>query len=225
MLRWQSLLVLCCLLAACSQQPTLDNAVRRYDNAMPADLSGSWERDYWRGDDVNRKLDRWFRQLSRSTPEQRLAGPPGLDNAGAFISPQSVASILALARLADVITRLRSFTISQSEHEISVEREQDFDMLCEFYDGVAQGAITDYGAEICGWDGDQFVSRLILPDGLLVSHRFTIAPDSENLHVATTVSSSATGLSFTLSRFYSKFEPYASQFDCKIGRASCRERV
>ncbi len=125
-----------------------------------------------------------------------------------------MASILALARLADVITRLRTFTISQSEHEISVERDQDFDMLCEFYDGVAQGAITDYGAEICGWDGDQFVSRLVLPDGLLVSHRFTIAPDSENLHVATTVSSSATGLSFTLSRFYTKFEPYPSQFDC-----------
>ena len=214
MLRWQSLLVLCWLLAACSQQPTLNNAVRSDDNAMPADLNGSWERDYWRGDDVNRTLDRWFRQLARSTPDQRLPGYPSLDNPGALISPQSVASILALARLADVITRLRTFTISQSEHEISVERDQDFDMLCEFYDGVAQGPATDYGAEICGWDGDKFVSRLILPDGLLVTHRFTIAPDSENLHVATTVSSSATGLSFTLSRFYTKFEPYPSQFDC-----------
>ena len=105
MLRWPSLLILCWLLAACSQQLTLDNAVRSDDNAMPADLSGSWERDYWRGDDVNRTLDRWFRQLARSTPDQRLPGYPSLDNPGALISPQSVASILALAGLATLKLR------------------------------------------------------------------------------------------------------------------------
>ena len=214
MLRSRNMLVLCLLISACSQQPTRDSAIRSYVDTKPADLSGSWGRNYWRGDDVNKALERWFRQLRRATPDQRLASYPGVDNAGAITSSRDVTSILALARLADVITRLRSFTIFQSEHEISVEREQDFDMFCEFYDGVSQGTSTDFGTEICGWDGHQFVSRLILPDGLLVSHRFTIAADGENLHVATTVSSSATGLSFTLNRYYTKFEPYASPFDC-----------
>lgn len=214
MSRWQSSLVLCLLVAACSQQPTRDIVVRGVQDTMPADLSGSWERDYYRSDDVNRALDRWFRQLSRVSPDQRIPVYAGLDGVGTFTSPQHVTSVVALARLADEITRQRSFTISQNEHGISVEREQDFDMLCEFFDGVAQGATTDYGAEICGWDGEQFVSRLILPDGLFVSHRFTVAPDGEDLHVATTVSSSATGVSFILNRFYTKYEPYGSQFDC-----------
>ena len=212
LLRSRSVLVLCLLVAACSQQPTRDTAIRSYEGTMPVDLSGSWQRDYWRGDDINTVLERWFRQLSRLAPDQRLATYPSLD--GGITSSGNVNSVLALARLADDVTRLRYFTISQSEHEISVEREQDFDMYCEFYDGVAQGTSTDYGAEICGWDGDRFVSRLILPGGLLVSHRFTIAQDGENLHVATTVSSSASGASFTLNRFYSKYVPYGSPFDC-----------
>ena len=213
-LRLRSMLVLCLLVAACSQQPTRDIVTRSDQATMPADLSGSWERDYFRGDDVNRALERWFRQLSRAAPDQGFSSYAGVDGLGAYASPQYVTSVLALARLADAITRHRSFSISQSEHEISVEREQDFDMLCEFYDGVAQGASTDYGTEVCGWAGEQFVSRLILPDGLLVSHRFTIAPEGEDLHVSTTVSSSRTGLSFTLNRFYTKFEPFGSPFDC-----------
>ena len=214
MSRSRATLVLCLLAAGCSQQPTRNNAALEYENTMPADLSGSWERDYWRGDDVNRALDLWFRRLSRATPDQRLVGYSNLDNSGAIFSPRDVSSILALARLADEITRLRSFSISQTESEIRVEREDDFDMSCEFYEGVAQGPTTAYGAEICGWNGDQFVSRLILPDGLRVNHRFTVAQNGENLHVATTVSSNASGLSFTLGRFYTKFEASSSLFNC-----------
>jgi hypothetical protein len=181
---------------------------------MPVDLSGSWQRDYWRGDDVNRALNNWFRRLNRATQDQGFASYQGLDSPGGIMSTQDVSTVVAFARLADAITSPRYFSISQDENEISVERDEDYDIFCEFHDGVAQGATTDFGAEICGWDGDQFVSRLILPDGLLVSHRFTIAQDGENLHVATTVASRSTGVSFTLNRFYTKFERSPSQFDC-----------
>lgn len=214
MLRLQTILVLCSLLVACSQQPTRSDAGRDFERSMSTDLSGSWQRDYWRGDDVNRALEQWFRRLRRAAPDARPAGITSLDNAGTITTQRDVTTILALARLADEITRFRTFSISQTENEISVEREDDFDIFCEFYGEVAQGTITDYGVEICGWNGDQFISRLILPDGLLVSHRFTIAPDSQNLNVATTVSSTTTGMSFTLSRFYTKYEPSPSQFDC-----------
>jgi len=214
MLRLRIIVVLCLLVSACSHQPARESAARSYQGSMPSDLSGFWQRDYWRGDDVNRELDLWFRRLSRTSPDQRLIGYPGLDNSGGFISSGYVSEILALARLADEITRLRYFSISQTENEITVERENDFDISCRFSDGVARGVTTSFGAEICGWSDKQFVSRLILPDGLLVNHRFTVAPDSQNLHISTTVSSSTTGLSFSLGRFYTKYQPFPSQFDC-----------
>ena len=213
-LRSWSTVALCLVIAACTQQPTRVTAVSSDQSSMPANLSGLWGRDYFRGDDVNEALNRWFQRLRRGTPDLRPAGLPELDNAGTIASSQDVNSILALARLADEITRPRYFTISQTEHEISVERENDFDISCEFYDGVAQGAKTPYGEEICGWAGDQFISRLILPGGLLVSHRFTVAPEGDELHVATTVSSRNTGMSFTLSRFYIKYEPSSPLFTC-----------
>jgi hypothetical protein len=205
---------LCVSLAACAQQPALETAAPTEQSSMPANLNGLWGRDYFRGDDVNRALDRWFQRLRRAAPDLRPAGLPELDNAGIVTSSRDIDSILALARLADEITRLRYFTISQTEHEISIERENDFDVSCEFYDGVAQGAKTPYGQEICGWAGDQFISRLILPDGLLVSHRYTVAPGGEELHVATTVTSRSTGMSFTLSRFYNKYDPSSPLFTC-----------
>jgi hypothetical protein len=213
-LRSWSTLALWFLVAGCAQQPARDAPARSVQSSMPADLSGLWGRDYFRGDDVNRALDQWFRRLRRTGPDPRPAGLPELDNAGTITSTQDVNSILALARLADELTRPRYFTISQTEHEISVERENDFAIVCEFYDGMAQGAKTPYGEEICGWSEGQFISRLILPDGLLVSHRFTVAPEGDELHVATTVASRTTGMAFTLSRFYKKYDPSDPLFSC-----------
>ena len=105
-------------------------------------------------------------------------------------------------------------TISQNEHEISVERQDDFAMLCAFYDGVATGTENAYGTEICGWDGNQLVSNLVLPDGLQVTHRFTLSENGEEMRVVTTVSSSTSRVPFTLRRFYTKFSRSRSEFNC-----------
>ena len=201
-------------LLACTQQPPREVTVRNNQSSMRTDLSGLWGRDYFRGDDVNRALEQWFRRLRRPAPNLRPAGLPELDNAGVVSSPRDVNSILALARLADELTRPRYFTISQTENEISVEREDDFDISCQFSGGAAEGPGNAYGQEICGWSGDIFISRLYLPDGLLVSHRYTVHPEGEELHVATTVSLRTTGMSFTLNRFYNKYEQSSSMFNC-----------
>jgi len=79
---------------------------------------------------------------------------------------------------------------------------------------VATGIENDYGTEICGWDGNQLVSILLLPDGLHVTHRFTVARDGLQLRVVTTVSSSSSRVPFTLRRFYTKFERPRSNFNC-----------
>ncbi len=212
-LRMGALFVLCALSAACSQQLAGDKAVLGYEGVAAVDLSGSWERDYSRGDIVSVEVDRVLRQIRRTTTDPGMANNR-LGNNSASDSRRKISTILALAQLADTITRVDTLTISQSEHEISVERKGDFAISCEFYDGVAQGPATDYGNEVCGWDGHQFVSRLVLPDGLRVTHRFTMSADGNSLHVATTVSSSTTNTPFTLDRYYNQFERPASDFNC-----------
>ena len=87
-------------------------------------------------------------------------------------------------------------------------------MMCEFYDGVAKGTTSSYGAEVCGWDGNQLVSHLVLPDGLIISHRFALSADSRNMRVTTTVSSSTSSVPFTINRFYMKFNRPPSKFNC-----------
>jgi len=213
MLRITGMLVLGLLVAACSQQPALDFTARSYQGAMPADLSGSWERDYSRGDDVNGVLAGLFQQLNRKAA-QRIPSDPRMGTAQATLSQREASSLVALARLAELITRPDILTISQNSYEISIARKDDFSMLCEFYDGVAKGTTSDYGAEVCGWDGDQLVSHLILPDGLIVIHRFTLSPNKKNMRVTTTVSSSTARVPFTLNRFYMRFEPPSSEFNC-----------
>ena len=207
-------LVLGVVLAACSQQVAGDKTVRDYAGTVPLDLSGYWERDYSRGDDVNAELGRVLNQLQRSAAYPNGSNDIRLGRNGTSDLQRRVTTILALARLADVITRVDTLTISQSEHEISVERKGDFAIFCEFYNGNAQGPASEYGNEICGWDGHQFVSRLILPDGLRVTHRFTVAPDGKNLHVGTTVSSKSSSTPFTLDRYYTQFERPSSDFNC-----------
>jgi len=208
-----STLALFYLLAACSQQPTIDSESLSYEGAMPVNLGGSWERDYSRGSDVNYELRRLYNQMSRAA-QQRAAtgGYPGNIDVG--MSAKDASSLQALALLADEITRLDVLTISQNDYEISVERKDDFDMLCEFYGGTAKGTGSVYGTEVCGWDQDQLVSYLSLPDGLTVIHRFTISSDGNYLRIVTTVASTTSRTPFTLSRFYRKFEPTKSDFNC-----------
>jgi len=213
MLRILGMLVLGLLVAACSQQPVLDFTARSYQGAMPADLSGSWERDYSHGDDVNGVLAGLFQQLNRKAA-QRIPNDSRMGTPQATLSQREVSSLVALARLAELVTRPDVLTISQNDYEISIARKDDFSMLCEFYDGVAKGTTSDYGAEVCGWDGDQLVSHLILPDGLIVIHRFTLSPDRRNMRVTTTVSSSTARVPFTLNRFYMRFKPPSSEFNC-----------
>jgi len=212
-LRMRSMFLLVLLLAACTQQPTLDPEKFRYEGAMPANFSGSWERDYSRSEDVNMVLRRLYYQLSRRA-QQKSSMDPRMSNADVSISSRDLYSIQALARMAEMITRPDVLTVSQSENEISVARKDDFAMLCSFYDGVSKGTESIYGNEICGWDGEQLISHLTLPGGLAVTHRFTVAADGNNMRVVTTVASTTSRLPFTLQHFYSKFERPSSEFNC-----------
>ncbi len=210
MLRILFTVVLLLLLAACSQQPVISDEMSRFEGSMPANFGGSWQRNYARDDEVNAVLRDAYNRLIRSLPDQRRPANLGADASAS----KQMDSILALARLAELITRPDVLTISQTRHEISIARKDDFDMLCAFYDGVAKAIENDNGTEICGWDGRQLVSNLVLQGGLQVTHRFTISTDGQQMRVVTTVSSTTSRIPFTLRRFYSKFERPTSGFNC-----------
>jgi len=210
MSRIHTTLVLFLVVAACSRQPVIDEDMMRIDGAMPVNLAGSWERDYARSDDVNAALRAAYYELSRTSPDRQFSGNPGATQP----SSKDTSALMALARLAELITRPDVLTISQNEHEIHVARKDDFAMLCAFYDGVAKGTESRYGTEICGWDRDQLVSHLVLPDGLQVTHRFTISQEGDALRVVTTVSSSTSRVPFTLRRFYTKFKRPTPDYEC-----------
>lgn len=197
-------LVACLLVSACSSnQPTIDESIQSYSGGMPADLSGSWERDYSRSDDVQGVLNSTLRRMYRPQPDSPYPAPS-----------QDLSKVVALARFAELITRPDVLTITQDNFEIKIARKDDFTMLCEFYEGYAKRTESEFGAEVCSWNGHQLVSHLVLPDGLLVSHRFTVSANRLSLHVSTTISSSNTRVPFTVNRVYMKFKPPESDFNC-----------
>lgn len=204
------LFMLSLIVAACGPAPVIDDAMKRIDGALPANFSGAWERDYARDDDVNAALQVAYSRLARTSPDQQFTRGAS----GPTISPRDIDSLHALARLAELITRPDALIISQTEHEISVARKDDFAILCSFYDGVAKATTSPYGAEICGWDGNNLVSNLVLPDGLQVTHRLTVAENSRQLRIITTVSSPTSRVPFTLRRFYRKYNRPTSEFNC-----------
>lgn len=214
MLRALFILAASQLIVACAQKPVISDEMMRLDGPMPADFSGSWERDYTRGDDFNTALRDAYYGLRRNPTNGQIGNDQRTSYGSAAVSQRHWDSIYAIARLADVITRPQVLTISQSEREISVAREDDYAIFCAFYEGVAKNTASDFGAEVCGWDGQQLVSHMTLPDGLQVTHRLTVAQNGKNLRVVTTVRSSTAPVPFTLSRFYKKFEAPSSDFNC-----------
>ncbi|HNP36891.1 MAG TPA: hypothetical protein PKK10_13645 [Woeseiaceae bacterium] len=210
MLRISVILTVTLCVCACTTAPVIKEEMRYFDGPLPSDLSGSWERNYARDDDVNAVLREAYYQLSRTSQDQYYNGN------SVMVGPSSndMASVVALARLAELITRPDVLTITQDEHEISIEREDDFAMLCSFYNGATKANQSPYGNEVCGWDGKDLVSNLVLPDGLQVTHRFTKSDDGQQLRVITTVTSKTSRLPFSLRRFYKKFEHLPSSFEC-----------
>ena len=112
-------------------------------------------------------------QLQR---QQQYPSSPRAGSSGAGIPQREGNALIALARLVEEITRPDVLRISQDDFEIRVARKDDFAMSCSFFEGMAQGTNTPYGTEVCSWDGSSLVSYLVLPDGLQISHRFTMSP-------------------------------------------------
>ena len=204
------ILVVCTGCAA--PEPVIDEQMLRVDAEFPANFDGNWQRDYVRGDEVNVVLNKVLYELRTSTPDGQYSRGPGGGSMG--LSPQKMDAMIAIARLAELITRPDTLSITQTDNEISVARIEDFAIFCGFYDGVAKPTTTPYGQEICGWDDENLIAHLQLPDGLTVTHRFTVSEDENQLRIITTVNSRTSPRPFSLSRYYRRYEPSESEFRC-----------
>ena len=214
MLRTYFILVGYLLISACGTKPVISDDMKTLDGPMPADFSGSWERDYTRGDETHVALNETLYRLSRRSGRANQYGQPSYGNTSQSVSGRHRAAVYAIARLADEITRLQVLTISQTETEIHIARKDDYAIFCGFYDGLAKTTESGFGIEVCGWDGDHLISHAMFQDGLQITHRFTVSEDGKRLRVITTVNSSVAPVPFTLSRFYTKFEAPTSDFNC-----------
>lgn len=188
---------------------------------MPANFGGSWERNYSRGGDIQENINRLARRLSRTAAG--ASAPNARRGTGITSSSPSLGPIIAMARIADEITRSDTLLIEHDKSRIEVEREEDFALTCEFNNTTAQQFASPLGREICGWDGSKMVFHVTLPDGVTITHRLTLSPDQNELNVATTVTSPSSYTPYTLNRFYYRFEPVESPYVCE--QTLSRKRV
>ncbi len=203
------------LLAGCSNAP--ENLEGQAGAAV--NFSGSWELDYSQSDNIQAKLDTMVREL-RQQAERRNRNA-GITNQGPGASlvmgsgTNSGASIMGLARMAELITRSPLLEIDQQEHEIRVKREESFALTCEFHPGQFHSVETPFGTEVCGWEGHQLVFRILLPEGLSIQHVFTPGPQGQRLNIATTVISDQVSYPFTLNRVFNRFVPGSRGYRCE----------
>lgn len=218
------LMILCAslLLQACAAEPP----AREVRNTKPVDFSGSWEVDYSQSETVAQRYESMLRELQREYDRRARQG--GNQPAAGVYVAGSGADLYALARMSEIITETQLLEITQEENGITVKREGNFALTCEFYPGRLHRVETPLGEETCGWDGHQLVFMISLPEGLSIRHRLTLDPEGERLQVATTVFSSQVSYPFTLDKVYRRFDPSVDGITCKQtlsrGRVCTTER-
>ncbi len=211
--------VLLVTLGACSSTPGgADHKAAEPGHTV--DFSGSWEMDYGRSDKLDDRLRSIFKELQRQAERQtRTSGSDRSSRNTTGSSSDGLSSLLAgiipLARLADYITTSQILEIEQSDTDIRVEREDTFTLNCNFTSETAEAVKDNSGGELCGWDEHQLVFVIALTDGTHINHRLTLAPDGQQLHIATTVSRSSRS-AFTLNRVYYRFDPLAPDYQCEF---------
>ena len=199
----------CLLLQACAAGPP----AKEVRNTRPVDFSGSWEVDYSQSETVAQRYESMLRELRREADRRARQG--GNQPAAGVYVVGGGANLYALARMAEIITETQLLEITQEDHGITIKREGNFALTCEFFPGRLHRVETPLGEETCGWDDHQLVFMMSLPEGLSIRHRLTLDPEGERLQVATTVFSSQSSYPITLDKVYRRFDPSVDGITCK----------
>jgi hypothetical protein len=195
------------LLAACAANEPVP--VR---NADPVDLSGYWELDYGRSDNLQARYGALLRELNQTAARRAAAAERGrpLPPSGS----SSREAVLGLAQMAELVTASQLLEIEQSRVAIRVEREGNFSLSCDFSAGGVNSNDYGIGRERCYWDGDQLVFHIQLPEGLDIVHRLNRSVSGDSLGIATALYSSEVSAPFTVRRVFRRYVPGSSGYTC-----------
>lgn len=186
------------------------------------DFSGSWEKDFRRSDNWEDELSRTLRirqesatrqQSSPGSSRSRSAPPISIGNVNLPRSRGRGANIIDLARLAEYISRHSTMDITQTRDEIKIERTGEAALICGVEYEMQRTFANEHGVEVCGWDGQQLVFQINLPDDLIIMHRFTVSSNQLVLNLLTSIYSKG-GEPFNLIQAFNKYEAPRDEFNC-----------
>lgn len=214
------LLTLGLLLSAAGVCAQDDLPVLDLNRPLRLDFSGSWEKDFGRSDRWEDELGRMLRIRQEEAARQQAgissgAGPSVSVGNINLNSSRSGDSIIDLARLAEYITRQTTMTIVQDREQIRIERNGEAPLVCGLGDAATETFDSIHGREMCGWDNQQLVFIITLPEELVIQHRFSVAADGEQLRMLTSIRS-GDGAPFNLRQTFNHFDAPAESFDCVL---------
>ena len=181
------------------------------DTLLRPSFAGNWEQDYARSDRWDDELYRAVNQLQREAVIRHQRGDGGpwvLGNAR-----RQARSVMAQARLANMVTRQGAFEIIQTREQVRIERADDAPLICSTLTDRQDTFTSVHGRESCAWERRQLLFEVALPDGVTIQHRFSLDPGGDALSVLTRVSS-RDAPPFDLRHFYRRYDKSAASFRC-----------
>ena len=181
--------------------------------ATPVDMTGHWEIDFARSDNLQDQLSAIARRVQREAVRRARLAEEGRGYAGSPLPGQS--DLVTLARLAEIITEPILLEVIQNDARIRVKRENSFALVCE-YDGSGLSITVDtLGIQRCGWDGDQLFFVLELEEGLDVTHRLSRSDKTDMLLLVTSVETASTRFPLVVSQYFTPYDPDALGYRCE----------
>ena len=225
-LRHCALLLALCLLPLKMVQAQADRSADSLplldlDRPIRLNFAGDWEKDFNRSDrwedELNRLLtirqERAAQQRSgvtvRNLPRTSL-GNLNLNSLGGRGT-----SIVNLARLAEYVSRQTTLRIEQDRNEVRIERRGEAPLICTVDHGLRETFSSEHGIEYCGWDGQQLVFIINLPDQLEISHRFDVAAAGDELRLVTSISHRGSA-PFNLIQAFNRYDAGADDLNCVL---------
>ncbi len=194
-----------------ADEPVLrDPAVSGRETPLRPLFAGSWQKDFGRSDKWEEEVQRVIDQLNRDMQRQGRGDAGAIGMSG---SRRGVGNLIAHARLAELITRQTTLRITQDGNEVRIERQGDAALVCSTLTDIENTFASAHGTELCGWDRLQLVFQIVLAEGVLIEHRFSVDPGGQELSMLTSVSSSDS-LPFHLRSFYTRYEAPEEGMNC-----------
>ena len=208
------------LTLGCSSDPVKQEITRV---ASPIDMTGHWEMDYAKSDNLQDQLNAVARQIRREAARREQLAKEGRGFAGGPLPGRR--DLITLARLAEIITEPTLLEVVQAAGRIRVKRENSFALVCETPIAETAGSQTNtpgisvttdlLGEQRCGWDGSQLFFMLSLQEGMEVTHRLSRSKAGGELLLVTSVETPDTKFPLIVSQYFKRYDPESLGFICE----------